>query len=94
MSYYLLKPCRTATAFVTTLKKPRRLDLGDVRARLERAGHQVTDVKVMLIIEGDPEMTLYESGKALIKTDDEREARSAVGRVYETIGITEAVPAQ
>lgn len=91
MSFYLLKPCKTATAFITTLKRPRRFDLEDVRGRLERAGHRVTDVKVMLILEGDPEMTLYESGKVLVKTDDEAEARSAVSRVYDTIGVAEAV---
>src|SRR3989304_3356146 len=27
MTYYLLKPCRTATAFISTLKKPRRFPL-------------------------------------------------------------------
>src|SRR5437879_469859 len=28
MTYYLLKPCRTATAFISTLKQARRVDLG------------------------------------------------------------------
>jgi hypothetical protein len=86
-----MKPCRTATAFVSTLKKPARVDLGNAAGRLRDAGWQVHDVKVMLILAGDPELTLYESGKILVKTDDADRARSAVDRVYGTIGL--AVPA-
>ncbi len=91
MTYYLMKPCRTATAFVSTLKKPMRVDLTQAADHLRSAGWQVNDVKVMLILEGEPALTLYESGKILVKTDDADEARSAVDRVYETIGLS--VPA-
>lgn len=91
MTYYLMKPCRTATAFVSTLKKPSRVDLAQAAQRLRGSGWRVNDVKVMLILEGDPELTLYESGKILVKTDDADRARGAVDRVYETIGI--AAPA-
>lgn len=41
----------------------------------------------MLILEGEPELTLYESGKVLVKTDDEGAARSAIDRLYAAIGI-------
>ncbi len=88
MTYYLLKPCRTATAFISTLKKPTRLDLTSAAESLRRAGLSVNDVKVMLIIGGEPELTLYESGKILVKTDDAKAARTAIDRVYETIGTT------
>ena len=91
MTYYLMKPCRTATAFVSTLKKPMRVDLSDAAERLRGTGWRVNDVKVMLILEGDPELTLYESGKILVKTDDAQSARGAIDRVYETIGL--AAPA-
>lgn len=87
MTYYLLKPCRTATAYISTLKKARRVDLAEALARLRGAGWRVSDVKVMLILEGEPELTLYESGKVLVKTDDERQAREAIDRVYEAIGL-------
>jgi hypothetical protein len=87
MTYYLLKPCRTATAFISTLRRPARVDLAEAASRLERAGRRVNDVKVMLIVEGEPELTLYESGKVLVKTDDEVAARRAIDRVYETIGL-------
>jgi len=97
VTYYLMKPCRTATAFVSTLKKPTRVDLGQAAGRLRDAGWPVNDVKVMLILESDPELTLYESGKILVKTDDAGRARDAIDRVYGVIGIsapaTPAVPA-
>ena len=47
----------------------------------------------MLILEGEPELTLYESGKILVKTDDERLAREAVDRVYQAIGPMAPIPA-
>ena len=94
MTYYLLKPCRTATAFVSTLKKPARVDLPAAAGRLRDAGWQVHDVKVMLILGGEPELTLYESGKVLVKTDDAEQARRAIDRVYDVIGLAApAVPA-
>ena len=93
MTYYLMKPCRTATAFVSTLKKPAQVDLARAADRLRGAGWSVHDVRVMLILEGDPELTLYESGKILVKTDDAERARTAIDRVYETIGLAAPIPA-
>ena len=93
MTYYLMKPCRTATAFVSTLKKPTRVDLIQAAERLRGLGRHVTDVKVMLIIEVDPELTLYESGKILEMTDDAERARTAIDRVFETIGLAAPIPA-
>ncbi len=91
MTYYLMKPCRTATAFVSTLKKPMRVDLAQAAGRLREAGWSVNDVKVMLIVEGEPELTLYESGKILVKTDDADQARTAIDRVYGAIGLAAPV---
>jgi len=92
VTYYLLKPCRTATAFISTLKKAGRVDLSQAAERLRRAGWRVSDVKVMLIVEGEPELTLYESGKVLVKTDDERAARAAIDRLYVAIGVAAPLP--
>lgn len=93
MTYYLMKPCRTATAFVSTLKKPIRVDLDQAAGRLREAGWPVHDVKVMLIVGIEPELTLYESGKILVKTDDAGAARTAIDRVYEAIGVAAPVSA-
>ena len=91
MTYYLLKPCRTATAYISTLKKAQRIDLSAAAGRLRAAGWAVNDLKVMVILEGDPELTLYESGKILAKTDDPDQARGAIDRVYDAIGIASPV---
>ena len=87
MSYYLLMPCRTTAAFISTLKKPLRLSLERARRQLETAGLTVEDLSVMLIVNTDPELTLYESGKTLIKTADAEAARRAIDRVYAVLGI-------
>ena len=91
MTYYLLKPCRTATAFISTPKRPKRVDLGAAAERLRLGGWTVSDVKVMLILEGEPELTVYESGKILAKTDNEAEARAAIDRVYDAIGLSPTI---
>ena len=47
MTYYLLKPCRTATAFISTLKKSGRVDLTRAAERLmlsARGYHRVLRV--------------------------------------------------
>lgn len=93
MTYYLLKPCRTATAFISTLKKAQRIDLAEAAARLRTAGWTVSDLKVMVILGGDLELTLYESGKILAKTDDAGRAREAIDRVYGAIGVVSPVAA-
>jgi hypothetical protein len=91
MTYYLLKPCRTATAFISTLKKPRRFPLETAAEKLKAAGLGVQDLKVMLVVQGEPELTFYESGKILVKTDNEAAARSAIDRVYNVLDLPEAV---
>ncbi len=45
----------------------------------------------MLVVAGDPELTFYESGKILVKTDDEAAAKSAIDRVYGVLGLTDPV---
>ena len=93
MTYYLLKPCRTATAFISTLKKARRFPLEEAAMRLKSSGFGVTDLKVMLVVAGDPELTFYESGKILVKTDDEAAAKGAIDRVYGALGLSLPVEA-
>ena len=93
MTYYLLKPCRTATAFISTLKKARRFPLEEAAVTLKSSGFGVTDLKVMLVVAGDPELTFYESGKILVKTDDERLAREMVRTVMDGLRPSPAASA-
>jgi hypothetical protein len=89
VTYYLLMPCKTTAAFISTLKKPRRISLGKARRQLEDAGYAVEDLSVMLIVNTVPELTLYESGKTLIKTADAEAARKAIDGVYGVLGLGE-----
>lgn len=89
MTYYLLMPCRTTAAFISTLKKPRRIKLERAAKQLEAAGYKVEDLSVMLIVDTKPELTLYESGKTLIKTADAEAARKAIDGVYGVLGLAE-----
>jgi len=91
MTYFLLRPCRTSAGFTSTLKKKTRLDLKEARKKLENAGYTITDVEVMLILEGPADMTLYESGKILLKTNDKGEAQRLVDSIYFLLGLTEPV---
>ena len=75
---------------ISTLKKPRRVNLGRARRQLEDAGYAVEDLSVMLIVNTDPELTLYESGKTLIKTADAEAAKKAIDGVYGVLGIAES----
>ncbi len=90
MTYYLLQPCKTTAAFISTLKKPKRISLNRARDQLEAAGYGVEDLSVMLIVNTEPELTLYESGKVLIKTADADAARKAIDGVYAVVGLSEA----
>ena len=89
MTYYLLMPCKTTAAFISTLKKPKRISLRKAAQQLEAAGYGVEDLSVMLIVNTDPELTLYESGKTLIKTADAEAARRAIDGVYGVIGLSD-----
>jgi len=89
VTYYLLKPCKTSAGFTSTLKKRTKLNLKDAKPKLEAAGYKVTDVEVMLILEGPGGMTVYESGKILLKTNDKVEAQRQVDSVYNILGLSE-----
>jgi len=90
VTYYLLKPCKTSAGFTVTLKKRTRLNLKDAKTKLEAAGYTVTDVEVMLTRQGPAELTLYESGKLLVKKDDKTEAQQVTDSVYGLLGLAAA----
>lgn len=87
MTYYLLKPCKTAAGFTSTLKKRTRLNLKDAKGKLEAAGYKVIDVEVMLILEGPAELTLYESGKLMLKTNEKNDAQRVTDSIYDLLGL-------
>lgn len=92
--YFMMRPCRTSAAYFATLRKPLTLDLSEAATDLEAKGYRVTDCGVLLILHQEPEVTLYKSGRVLVKTGEERAAREAVKEVYEALGIVSPLQAQ
>ena len=88
MTYYLLKPCKTSAGFTSTLRKKAKVDLKVAKQTLETAGYKITDVEVMLILEGPASLTLYESGKLLLKTNEKSEAQSVADSIYGLLGLS------
>ena len=88
MTYYLLKPCKTSAGFTSTLRKKAKVDLKAAKQTLETAGYKITDVEVMLILEGPASLTLYESGKLLLKTNEKSEAQIVADSIYGQLGLS------
>lgn len=87
MPYFMMRPCKTVAGFVAQPRRQTKLDLKTSGAALRSAGYSVTDVEVLLMIRDEPEATLYKTGKVLVKTADERQARAAVEAIYRTVGL-------
>lgn len=80
----LLRPCATSAGFLATRDPPWRMDMAGLKVRLAAAGYAiVVDAKVILIVRkavgGGPavESSLYDNGKALLKTTDRPAAEAA-----------------
>ena len=80
----LLRPCATSAGFLATRDPPWRMDMAGLKARLAAAGYTiVVDAKVILIVRkavgAGPavESSLYDNGKALLKTTDRPAAEAA-----------------
>ncbi len=85
MTFYLLKPCKGHAAFLSTMRKKTNIDLRSLMSKLESEGYEVTDVKHLLIAKKDVEVTIYSSGKLLIKDDDEVKASQVAEAIYALI---------
>ncbi len=83
----MMRPCKTTAAYFATLRKHITLDLEASRRDLEKGGFRVTDCGVLLIVHDDPERTLYRTGRILVKTPEEGEARRAAEEIYDLLGI-------
>lgn len=79
---YLLRPCRSDSAYLALPDSRLDLDLGAVDRLLQEHGYEVLNVKVMLIATGEEEITVYRSGKLLIKTRDPEVAAREADRFW------------
>jgi len=79
--YRTLRLCSSGGGFEAVPDPPRRLDLRQVRAALEKDGVHVVDARVMLIAGSDPEVTISQNGRILFKTADSQAADRAFARL-------------
>lgn len=80
--------CSSKGGFEVTPSDPRQLDLSSERETLEAAGVPVvTDAGVLLVVDPGPcEVSVFESGRLLAKTEDKQEAEQAAREILATLG--------
>jgi len=78
----IVKPCVTSPGFTCNPERDVRIDLVRAKDALVRKGYRVIDAEVLLIATRDEEVTVYPSGKILIKTSEEPVARRVADEVY------------
>lgn len=78
-SVALLRPCSTSAGFTATPEPPRRTDMARLKRGLLAAGYtMVVDARIILIVrKAGVETSLYDDGKALLKTTDRAAAEAA-----------------
>ena len=87
--YHRLRLCSSSGGYEAIPEPARPLDLASVRTKLERAGVEVVDARVMLIASLDPEVTISRAGRLLFKTRDARAAERGFDRLRELLGLPE-----
>ncbi|MBW3582895.1 MAG: hypothetical protein KY455_07335 [Euryarchaeota archaeon] len=79
----LLRPCKNTAAFEALPDRPLQVDLDRLESVLVGAGWSlVVNAAVMLIVRKETEVSVYRSGKVLIKTRDPDEALGVYRAVF------------
>ena len=89
MTGHLLRPCKSTAAFEAIPASEGaqvQLDLIECQKVLETVGYtEVCDAKVLMIVKKEIEVTIYPTGKLILKTDEEKIAKAAMDEIYEKI---------
>jgi hypothetical protein len=89
MSGYLLRPCKSTAAYEALPDAKGgtyKLHLDSCLDILKELGYvEVCNAKVMIILKKDLEVTIYPSGKLIIKTDSKLAAESMMNEIYHRI---------
>ena len=87
MTFFTLKPCKSSAAFEMVPEKEVKIDLKEASETLVSCGFElVLNAKVILIVKKDFEVSIYPSGKLIIKTDSKEVAENVANEVYGFIG--------
>jgi hypothetical protein len=71
-----VQPCKGSSGTEVLPEGKLDLSMGASARRLREAGMEVTNARVLLIVRGSPQVTLYPSGRMLVHTDDLERARA------------------
>ncbi len=82
-----VRPCKGSSGTEVLPEEELLLDLAECASRLEAAGMDVTDARALLIVRGDPQVTLYPSGRMLVHTDDLGQAKERALSVLTSAGV-------
>lgn len=87
LSGHTVELCSSKGGYEVTPEDPRELELAQASELFEAAGIDVvTDAGVLLIVDAGPcEVSVFESGRLLAKTDDREDAEAAARSVLEAI---------
>lgn len=86
-SYHTLRLCAGRGGFEAIPARALRLDLAEVRRKLEGAGISVVDARVMLIAKFEREVTVARDGRLLIKSRSRDEAARIFGKLRALLGF-------
>lgn len=86
---FAVELCSKRAGYEVTPDQPLDLDLQAAVQRLEDAGFEVlTDAGILLVVQTGPvEVSVFESGRLLVKTDDEALAREATRATLEALEV-------
>ncbi len=79
MKYRVVRLCRSSAAIEAIPEKKENLDLYEVEEKLRAAGYEIiTNLGPIMVVKKDVEITIYDTGKLLLKTKDEEKAREEI----------------
>ncbi|UCF08352.1 MAG: hypothetical protein JSW28_01285 [Thermoplasmata archaeon] len=92
MSYYLLRPCKGKAAFEAVPRFEVQIDINSAKVVMKANGYKVVDAGIMLVLaKGEAEVSLYPSGKLLIKAVSGKEASEEANKIYGLLGIPNGI---
>lgn len=81
LDFYLVRLCSGRSAFEALPKRGLRFDRGELAAKLKNEGYTIEDYGALLIAKKDFEVTIFPSGRLLMKCNEEAMARAEASRI-------------
>jgi hypothetical protein len=86
--YYTVRPCATSAGYEARPRRPLALTLGEAEAKLRSAQVEVVrNAGVVLLAHAGCDVTVFPTGKLLLKTTSEAVAQDATRRIAAALGI-------